>query len=120
MLMPPNGETLSTGQTLNLSLFVPGSGLEKTAYVVPGGQHLVLTTVDITTYYANAQASIYAVSGSKRQAIESFYLDNVGMQQYQFPSGILYPSGSVVGFGNLSKGPLSSVSVTIHGHLAAN
>ena len=95
--------------------YLPGSGLTGTAYVVPAGQHLVITGLDVQIYFGSGTLSLGPGGGVG--PVENFNLQSAqGTQQFQFPAGFVFPAGSNVVVGMNS----GSVWVVARGYLTAN
>jgi hypothetical protein len=120
ILSTPLGQTMAAGQRLTLNEIIPGSGLASTSYVVPSGEHLVVTGMEVVNYDANGAMSLYMPVPGGLLGIENLYFATAGTQQFLFPSGLAYPSGTSVSVGNTSGAAQSAMGITVHGYLTAN
>jgi hypothetical protein len=86
-------------------------------FVVPAGQNLVVTTVDVSALNGTGvtEAGIGNVVGTGLRA--AFYVPNGVTTQFQFPNGYVFPSGESVYAQNGGNG---SMSFTVHGYLTTN
>jgi hypothetical protein len=109
-LVFPGVADLETG-SVTMVQYIPGSGKSASNYVVPGGQHLVITGLDVQIYTGGGTLTLGP------GGIESMNLQSAaGTQQFQFPTGIVFPSGSNVVM-SMNSG---SVYVTARGYLTAD
>ncbi len=111
--LPPNSGAIAMSQ-----VSIP-SGQSTTPYVVPAGQHLVITGMDINVYGGASFVQLYLPSNLGNFAVSTAYLPNVGLQQIRYPSGIVAPAGSNVFVQTGGGASGSSVDVTIYGYLTA-
>jgi len=89
-------------------------------YVVPVGQNLVITSVEVSVQSAGNNF-LYIYDDTPTVPREIWYLPNAGTQQFVLPSGLVFPAGSwprptFVG----GAGPSSQMYVDMHGYLTVN
>jgi hypothetical protein len=113
--------------TLNHSTFGPQQngflhpvlegGVFKPQYVVPSGQNLVITSIEVSVLSAGSNYLIIYDDTLSERAI--WYLPNVGTQQFVFPSGLVFPAGSwpVPSVGGTGG---SQMNIDVHGYLTVN
>jgi hypothetical protein len=122
LLGTPSGATLSPGSSvvaMNENTTV--GGLSNSAYVVPAGQSVVVTGMDITAYTKGGAYIILRSLSNGFNGMEPIYVANPGTQLAQFSSGIVFPSGSSVYVQNSNGlGTTGSADVSVHGYLTAN
>ncbi len=90
ILTAPLGQTISAGQCFALNEITSTSGLASTTYVVPSGEHLVITGMEVVNYYANGGMSLYMPVPGGLLGIENLYFPTAGTQQFLFLSGLSY------------------------------
>lgn len=95
--------------------FSPGGGCHQAApYVVPAGQSLVITAIDIfngNDTYVTTQVEILGPTG----AYGVWKVQGSASSEFQYPSGIVVPSGTTLSLNlNGSKEP---IQVILHGYL---
>jgi len=122
LLALPQAADLNPGSIGSLSQILPTTGNTNTPYVVPAGQTLMVTGMDVTTTNAGgAFMSLIEPNSSGNQPVSWVYLPKAGTQQMTFPTGIAYPSGFQVsvycppGFAGTG-----SADVFVHGYLTTN
>jgi hypothetical protein len=87
-------------------------------YVVPAGQNLVITSIEVgVTTAGNNYLNLYDNTTIGQN--EYWYLPNVGTTQLQFPSGIVYPAGTGV-YVYIGGAGTTQMIVDVHGYLTAN
>lgn len=121
ILVSSTGGVSPHGNTVLQQMFSNGT-IESSPFVVPAGQNLVVTTVDLLPDYGFPAAGsdlvgIYNnVSGLLRA---QFSVPNTTSTQQQFPNGFVFPAGESVlacDYGVSS----SPVTFTVHGYLTSN
>ena len=101
-----------------LHQMLPDGTVAAAPFVVPSGQNLVVTTIDLLSYGSGSDGVGIAntVSNVLREQFEAPVGNFV---QLQFPNGFVFPAGesvTVINFG-LSSSPMI---FTIHGYLTSN
>jgi len=88
-------------------------------YVVPAGQNLVLTSVDINSLYTSGGTSLLLETGSPAAfPVGIWNLPGDGFtHSFQYPSGLVFPAGFSFGFPNIVK---NNATVILQGFLTAN
>jgi hypothetical protein len=87
-------------------------------YVVPAGQNLVITSIEVSVLTAGDNyLNLYDNTTTGQR--EYWYLPNVGLTQLQFPSGFVYPAGSSV-YLYIGGAGTTQMVVDVHGYLTAN
>jgi hypothetical protein len=110
--LPPNSGLVAMYQ------FLAPSGPGATPYTVPAGQHLVVTGMDVNLAGGAAYIQLYLPWNGGAWAISNAFLSTQGFQQIQYPSGIVFDSGSQVYVQN--GGNSGTADIAIHGYLSAN
>jgi hypothetical protein len=88
------------------------------AYVVPAGQNLVITSIEVSVFTAgNNYLNLYDNTTIGQR--ELWYLPNVGTTQLQFPSGFVYPAGTPV-YVYIGGAATTQMFVDVHGYLTAD
>ena len=112
--------TLATGVEPGAGLFplhlVTQEGETVAAYVVPAGQDLVITSVEITPFQngaAYAPAMVY-LEQTQYVGYEYWLVSNLVSTSFQYPTGFVLQSGSAP----LVLGELGCI-ITVHGYLTA-
>ena len=116
LLEMPLGGDVPPGFSEILVQFSYTLGLQSNAYVVPAGQNLVVTGVDLTVDSPNTglAALRLPIQGNGAFALE-YYGNSTGMYQFNYPQGLVYAAGSSVVFDN-STGT-GSMNVKVRGYL---
>lgn len=113
-----NGKALVTPATFTqLRQYITG-GTFGPPYVVPSGQNLVITSIEVSVITASdSYLNLYDNETIGQR--EYWYFPNPGMTQLQFPSGLVLPAGTpvYVYIGGSSPSPMV---VDMHGYLTAN
>jgi hypothetical protein len=119
MLSTPGAELLANGQSLTLNQVVPGQGTSGSSYVVPTGQNLVVTGMDVTPLIGGTNQVILA-ENTQTSTLGLTYLvtTSTATVQARYP-GIVYPAGTsvVLQYNGPSNG---NVIVVVYGYLTAN
>ena len=103
-----------------MAAFVPGQGIANSTYVVPPGQNLVVTDVQISVYGAGSTWNYLRQNTAGGPIyVNVYYLTTAGTQQFHYTAGLVFPAGSSVVFQN-ANGSASWVDVTVQGYLSAN
>ncbi len=112
--------TLATGVEPGAGLFplhlVTSQGEAVAGYVVPAGQDLVITSVEITPFQngaAYAPAMVY-LEQTQYVGYEYWLVSNLVSTSFQYPTGFVLQSGSAP----LVLGELGCI-ITVHGYLTA-
>ena len=115
--LPPHQKTL-------LYQMFPNGTIAATPYVVPAGQSLVVTSMDVTGGYSGVsgvnEVGMYnAASGTIR---EDFYIPTQlgAASSLSFGSGLVFPPGESPGVINFGISSTDSVFGIVHGYLTAN
>ena len=110
--------TLATGVEPGAGLFplhlVTSEGEAVAGYVVPAGQDLVITSVEITPFQnggAYAPAMVY-LEQTQYVGYKYWLVSNLVSTSFEYPTGFVLPSGS----SPLVLGELGCI-ITIHGYL---
>jgi hypothetical protein len=121
LLQTPFGGSLSPNSPLTaLDQIIPTSGLSTSPYVVPAGQTLVVTGMDVTAYGPGGAFMVLvnpAAGGNTPVAWVS--VPKSGTQQQTFATGIAFPAGAQVLVFN-SVGATGSADVFVRGYLTTN
>jgi hypothetical protein len=119
MLTTPGAELLANGQMLTLNQVVPGQSASGSSYVVPTGQNLVVTAMDVTPLNSGTSQVILA-ENTQTSTIGLTYVvtTSTATVQARYP-GIVYPAGTsvVVEYNGPNNG---NVIVAVYGYLTAN
>jgi hypothetical protein len=96
----------------------PDGTYSLSAFVVPSGQSLVITSIDVYPHSAGTFnfAIANGVSGNPR---EFGTLQGPYTMLFQYSSGVVFPAGESVQFVNYSTSP-DVMAVTAHGYLTSN
>ena len=119
LLQTSGGVTLDQGQQTTMALLSPTAGMPNpSGYVVPAGQRLVVTGVELVLYSNLTSPAFLRINESSGSyAYEYFNQLNAGMHQFSFPQGIVYPPGSFVSFDNTDGN--ANMEVIVRGYLTA-
>jgi hypothetical protein len=107
------------GGSSGFSQEFPDGSLSISAFVVPSGQSLVVTSLEVFPLTNPGTYTIFisnGVSGKKRELLAA---PAAYSTQFQFPSGIVFPAGESPQFFNLFSSP-EQVTVYMHGYLTSN
>jgi hypothetical protein len=123
LLMGPGGNGLFPGSGLTaLDQLIPTSGLSNSPYVVPAGQTLVVTGMDVTAYTAGGADMVLvnpAAGGNSPVAL--VYVPKAGTQQQVFATGIAFPAGAqVIVYNNSIIAGTGLADVFVRGYLTTN
>jgi hypothetical protein len=98
-----------------LARHLPDGTASSSAFVVPSGQSLVVTTIDITPPSVAGSYQVIVYNGVNTHIRKILYVPGVFNIVFQFPSGIVFPEGESVYFRSVS-----GVAVDVHGYLTSN
>jgi hypothetical protein len=120
-LLTPLNVSIAPGYTVALNQFVAVQGESANSYVVPAGQNLVVTGMDVTNFGGGSAQVFLAVPTNGLQALAQVYSTTAGTQQARFP-GIVYPAGTMVSVENNGAlyGTSVGAAVVVYGYLTAN
>jgi hypothetical protein len=90
-----------------------------TQFVVPTGQSLVVTTIDVFPTTPSPGVNWIAIGNESNVLRENFYVSNAGSTQLQFPNGLVFSAGRSV-LVNYFFGGGSPLTITAHGYLTSN
>ena len=117
-LTTPVQEALTPGTSYIPMHQVTAAGYSSAEYVVPAGQNLVITGIDVNLYSGKALLQLTSeINGAL--GISEMYLTNVGFLQIRNSSGFVFPSGSEVYLYD-TPGYVGVLDANIHGYLTAN
>jgi hypothetical protein len=114
-LASQNVQLLCVG-TQNCAQILPDGSSPVPTYIVPAGSSLVITTVRINTA-GSGSAQLNQVSGSGESTRESWTFAAGGSFEVQYPSGIVFSSGSDI-FINSVTPPF--IEAFLSGYLVSN
>jgi hypothetical protein len=121
-LMVPGGNTIYPGTTVQMHRNTAAQGEAPNGYVVPEGQSLVITSMDVNTYYPGGAGMILLAGVAiGLEPMETVYAATQGFTEARFQSGLVFPTGSTVyvtNTTNVTGG--NGGDVTVHGYLTAN
>jgi hypothetical protein len=106
------------GQNVSMLRELPDGSIVFSAFVVPSGQSLVITSIDVLPSGSNG-TSFLTVNNMVTTYVRKYLRVPANSSQFQYPSGIVFPAGeSIQIFTN--AGNTSSVFVEMHGYLTSN
>jgi|ERR1017187_984609 hypothetical protein len=111
--------TLATGQVETLRQEAPDGSVSGSSFVVPAGQSLVVTNIEVMPMSSGTWSlEIHNFSsGNYRYTLPN--LASGQLTQFQFATGIVFPAGESVAFGNTTLGFFTG-SIFVHGYLTSN
>jgi hypothetical protein len=119
MLAPPLNGEVTSGAFVTLNPVVAGQGVTSSTYVVPAGQNLVVTGMDVTVYSGSADIFLLTPTSGLGQGIVQVYATSAGTQMARFP-GIVYPAGDNVVVESSSIFGNAAAAIVVYGYLTAN
>ena len=90
-----------------------------TQFVVPAGQSLVVTTIDVFPTTPSPGVNWIAIGNDSNVLREHFYVSNASSTQLQFPNGLVFSAGRSV-LVNYFFGSGSPLLITAHGYLTSD
>jgi hypothetical protein len=100
-----------------------GGGLASTAYAVPAGFHLIVTSADIfvATPFTGSGTQLYLQNTANGEPYEYFNIPSGSSgASYNFASGISVGSGTGLSINEVFLSSAGSVVFYLHGYLTAN
>jgi hypothetical protein len=89
------------------------------AYVVPSGQSLVITTIDVLPFTTQGIDTFTIFNEPSANPRETLQVAGAGTTQFQFPSGIVFPAGVFIQVKGESPSP-DTLLLYMHGYLTSN
>lgn len=114
-------EAASPGVNTRLSQVAANGAVSPDTYVVPAGQSLIVTSIDVTPTAPGSGTNSVTISNSPPgYQIETFVVTNSVTTMLQFPTGIVFPAGEslVIGSPTFSSG--GSFTAFVRGYLTSN
>jgi hypothetical protein len=126
LLKTPYNTWINPNNELTLVQVLPDGTFVTTPYVVPAGQKLVVTQVDIAPFAQNGAWIVLRVlwPGGYSSPVENFYLPNTATQDFRLTPGMVFPAGTSVAVdSNVPAFPLPMTGiadVSVLGYLTVN
>jgi hypothetical protein len=111
---------VTPGTDQRLSQIYASGAVSPGTFVVPAGQTLIVTSIDVTASVPGSGTSGITISNTEPgYQIETFIVTNSVTTILQFPTGILFPAGESVLIGGVYSNS-GTVGAIVRGYLTSN
>jgi len=119
LLVSSAGLVLPHGSVVLQQMF-PNGTVDASPFVVPAGQTLVVTTIDLLPIDGISGTDLVGIANTVSGVIrEEFAVQCILSTQLQFPNGLGFPAGESVSVDNFGLST-SGMVFTVHGYLTSN
>jgi len=123
--VPASAVSLNPGTNGTLDQMLNDGTVVLTPYVVPSGQSLVVTSINLNTGGPDAIGGGFIVFGLVNKVSgrfrESWIVLNNGLTfTFQMPTGLVFPSGESIEVFNYAESSGAIINMFVHGYLTTN